>query len=540
MLDIFRLCKKYLALEYKRVVITSLLSFVVSLLIIIQPYIMGSFIDDVLIKKDAKELSVFCAIFLLSSLLIIIFSYIANIVSIKVTTNAGYYLNRELICHMQDAESCKVDSYDSAYLTQRVNNDSNQIVIYCLETIKEIPTNIVTIVACAIYIFTINYIFFLIGIGSAIIYIIAYVTMKRKLYILGYNFKEFQSIFFSKLNEQFRMNSLIKAKSIADVALTRLDSAFNNLFSKILPFQRISYLFGSLDNLISVLIETCIFVVGGLLVFYNTISIGEFTILNTYTIMLQTSVKYFFELGKNTQETKISAERVRDINKIQKEKDGFLILDNINSIEIKNLSLCYDKKIICKKITKSFRSKGIYGIIGENGAGKTTFIKTIIGIHHRYTGNIFINGINIKNINMFKARGELVAFCEQDTLLFQDTAMFNVTFGKFFNDNVITHFARMFGIEGILDDDEPLAENGSNLSGGEQKKLSLARELIIKSDLLILDEPTLNLDKTSKMELMEHLKKLSREKIIMLVTHDQDIMKYMDDIVNLGGANVKE
>ena len=118
--------------------------------------------------------------------------------------------------------------------------------------------------------------------------------------------------------------------------------------------------------------------------------------------------------------------------------------------------------------------------------------------------------------------------------------MFNVTFGKFFNDNVITHFARMFGIEGILDDDEPLAENGSNLSGGEQKKLLLARELIIKSDLLILDEPTLNLDKTSKMELMEHLKKLSREKIIMLVTHDQDIMKYMDDIVNLGGANVKE
>jgi ATP-binding cassette subfamily C protein len=364
--------------------------------------------------------------------------------------------------------------------------------------------------------------------------------MKNRIYNAGYEFKEAQSLFFGSLSEHTKHHKLIKLFSLSKTMLIKLDEAFVRLWGKVLSYQRKSYIFSSLDRIIVIVSQILIFCLGGVFVITNQITIGDITILSSYTGLLVASCSYFFSVGKQMQDTRVSYSRLEDILNISSDSDSNNDFTGaIETVKIKNLSIEYDNRIICYPTELDFNKGKIYGIVGSNGIGKTSLINAIVGlIPNMFSGEILFNNIPIDSMPLDKLRGTKIVVCEQECSLFSDSIYFNLTLGINQNHDHIQEIINTVSLDTYLallpyKERTKIYDMGANISGGENQKISLARALLKTSELLLLDEPTSSMDSCSKKKLFEYLNRIKNDKIIIVVSHDKEIAPFFDAIYHV-------
>ncbi|WP_446899819.1 ATP-binding cassette domain-containing protein [Clostridium sp. LBM24168] len=173
------------------------------------------------------------------------------------------------------------------------------------------------------------------------------------------------------------------------------------------------------------------------------------------------------------------------------------------------------------KFNCNFGLGKIYCIVGENGCGKSTLINIITGLLYNYSGDVYYNGKNIKDIDMYSLRKENIAVTEQEPRC----KILNI---YYFIDNQSKKF------------DEMVNEKSNNISGGEKQKISLIRTFIKNSNVIILDEPTSALDKNTVGSLKEVLVNIKRHKIIIFVTHEDNILSIAYEIIKIKSPTMSE
>lgn len=203
----------------------------------------------------------------------------------------------------------------------------------------------------------------------------------------------------------------------------------------------------------------------------------------------------------------------------------------INDIEFRNISYKYDncERYALKNINFKINAGENIAIVGENGSGKTTLIKLLTGLYENYTGEILINGISIKNLDLEDLRGKIgVIF--QDYTNYNVTLRENVAFGdlSYINDDIKLNDAlRIANVSEIFNNfplglNTPLGswfDHGKELSGGQWQKVALARTFLKNSDIYVLDEPSSALDPLAEKELFNSTLKLTKNKIGIFITH---------------------
>lgn len=157
-----------------------------------------------------------------------------------------------------------------------------------------------------------------------------------------------------------------------------------------------------------------------------------------------------------------------------------------------------------------------------------------------YDGYIYYNGIELKSIDMEYLRGSLIGVTEQNPITIQDSIYNNITLMKYDlpNINNVQMYLEILGLnEFVLSKqmglNELINEKGTNLSGGEKQKLSILRQLLKDPDLMFFDEPTSALDSDSKLKFINYLHKIKKEKIIIIISHDDAIISCCDKVVQL-------
>ncbi|WP_440679466.1 ATP-binding cassette domain-containing protein [Candidatus Pelagibacter sp. HIMB1517] len=213
--------------------------------------------------------------------------------------------------------------------------------------------------------------------------------------------------------------------------------------------------------------------------------------------------------------------------------------DNINfsrNINIENLFFGYDTKV---NIIKNFSLDIKYGekivIAGKSGVGKSTLIKLILGLIEPKTGVIKVDGINIKqNLDSWHQN---IAYVPQNAFLLDDTILNNILFGiKSYSENDLKKCIEICELEPLINSlnqgiNFTAGENGNLLSGGQKQKIIIARALIRKKPLLILDESLNAIDRESRSKILENIKKI-KDKTVILITHDNEF-NFSDKIVNI-------
>lgn len=205
-------------------------------------------------------------------------------------------------------------------------------------------------------------------------------------------------------------------------------------------------------------------------------------------------------------------------------------LGTINEIELKNVSVKYNEQNQVKNINIHFKKGQLYVLKGSSGCGKSTIAKLVAGIVEKDCGSIYVNGTQVQC---------MYPFISQIGFLFQDPYLFNLSLAK----NISyphTHFdyqhpwVKVARIKDILDKKEKEEEIRNTsllaLSGGEQKRICIARCMLEEKDVYILDEPTNDLDSLTVEEIIKALDELKKNHIVIIVSHDKRIMDKADSI----------
>ncbi|MCL1994789.1 MAG: ABC transporter ATP-binding protein/permease [Defluviitaleaceae bacterium] len=535
-MKIFKFCSKYL-LSYKLMLAVHIfLVLCIAFIGILSPLITGNFLDSLVEGGTIEVVVRFCIIFAIISISNILIGYISTILHTKLQTNMAYNLNKDTIAHLQNLSLTYTNRIDTAYINQRVSGDSNEVMAFCIKVLQNTISSVMILVIPFAIMITINWFIALLLLIFFALYIFLYVASKKIIYITSYELKEQRDSFLARLHEQIKHIRLVKLQGIDFI--NKLNTPFSNLMNIVIKNQKINYLVYGLDGFIQTLAQIMLFIVGGIQILNGNFTIGTFTIFSSYFSMVLRSVSYFFNLGKSYQNALVSCTRLSDIFSNEKEEFGINVIDNIKTITLENVSLTRDKKQVINSFNAVFEKGKLYALAGENGSGKTTIIDLIMGMYiNEVQGRISYNDICIKEIDMQNLRKTNLSFVEQEPTLINDTIRYNITLSEeIVGDGEIFKYAQILGIESFITEktlDLQMDEKNTNTSGGEKQKMAILRALYKNAEVMIFDEPTSALDEKSIKLFTKYLLEAKKQKIIIIITHEQRLKDICDIVLYL-------
>lgn len=218
-----------------------------------------------------------------------------------------------------------------------------------------------------------------------------------------------------------------------------------------------------------------------------------------------------------------------------------------NDFEIKNIDFKYDNqkvKIFENLNFKINKKEDLIGIYGESGVGKTTLIDILIGLHNPQKGDFLIDG---ESVDQNSIKGVIFGYVPQSIYLFDESIKNNILIGQKmklsdanYND-ILKQSDLIEFINSLPDGDNTLiGENGAQISGGQKQRIGIARALANKTKILIFDEATSALDQKSEDNIFETIKKLSRKKSIIIITHNKKLLDYCNIIYCLKNKKLEK
>ena len=250
-------------------------------------------------------------------------------------------------------------------------------------------------------------------------------------------------------------------------------------------------------------------------------------------------------LGSTLQNTFAAGNRVLDI------LDETPAVEEINGkkdvafggASVKDVSFSYEDEVILDKVSANIPQNSVVGIVGRSGSGKSTLLKLLMRFWHVNDGSVKISDIDINEINTGNLR-DMESFVTQETHLFHDSIRANLRIARLdATDEEIETACKKASVHEFIMSlpqgyDTPVGELGDTLSGGERQRLGLARAFLHDAPLMLLDEPTSNLDSLNEAVILKSLKEERENKTVVLVSHRQSTMRIVDKVYSVEHGRV--
>lgn len=263
--------------------------------------------------------------------------------------------------------------------------------------------------------------------------------------------------------------------------------------------------------------------------FSGTISIGRFLLYNNSIDNLKDNLVSIFSQLSFLYKNSAMIELIRDFFELEPEdtnEDG-IVVDKINSIKIEGVSYQYQgkKEYALKEINLEIKPGELTIFMGNNGSGKTTLMKIIMGVYNDYTGNVLINGHNLRELNMTHYRNK-VSVLFQNYIKYESSIEDNIRYG---NVNItkqskyIKNILRRVKLGEYTDQLSQMLgyqfQEGTQMSIGQWQKMALGRTLYRDADIYIFDEPNASLDLLTESEILKTIRQETKGKITFIIMH---------------------
>lgn len=269
---------------------------------------------------------------------------------------------------------------------------------------------------------------------------------------------------------------------------------------------------------------------------FSAFLIGVILLMSSYGPVIALS-----NLSSNLLQTLASGERVLSLLAEEpelKDVESAVDLKDVSRIDVENVSFAYGEEQILSDVSLSVKKGEILGIHGRSGSGKSTLLKLLMRFYDPKSGSIKINGEILPNINTRSLRDNM-AYITQQTYIFNETIEENIRLAR--RDatlDEIMEAAKKASIHDfILSLPEgyqtKMTELGGNLSDGEKQRIGIARAFLHNAPIILLDEPTSNLDSLNEAMILKSLLNVKAEKLIILVSHRQSTMAICDQVIGI-------
>ena len=246
-------------------------------------------------------------------------------------------------------------------------------------------------------------------------------------------------------------------------------------------------------------------------------------------------------LSSNLLQTLASGERVLSLLAEEpelKDVESAVDLKDVSRIDVENVSFAYGEEQILSDVCLSVKKGEILGIHGRSGSGKSTLLKLLMRFYDPKSGSIKINGETLPNINTRSLRDNM-AYITQQTYIFNETIEENIRLAR--RDATLEEIMEAAKKASIHDFilslpegyQTKMTELGGNLSDGEKQRIGIARAFLHNAPIILLDEPTSNLDSLNEAMILKSLLNVKSEKLIILVSHRQSTMAICDQVIGI-------
>lgn len=514
------------------------------------PYLQKIFVDDILLGSDKSKLGLFFGVFLGLSLLRGILGYIKEFLFDKFSLNVSKEIRMDLFKKIQSFEFSFFDSTNTGELMSRIGEDVDivwETISYGLRLLIE-----------GIILFIIS-VTIMMSMSPSLTIICLVILLPVGVLAILVNKKFHRN--YSKISDKVADINLMAQQDIAGIRLVKAFAREKYETEKFLKVNkdyydlnitqaRILSNFLPVIDLLTNLTPVAMIIYGGYLVIKGNITMGTLLAFSSYILNLSFCVKNIGGLVNMMSQNRASMDKIFNI---LKRKPQITSMENSynpdkvkGEIEFKNVSFRYNEEEVLKKINLKIPAGSTVAIMGETGCGKSSIL-SLIGRHYDVSsGEVLIDGVNVKKWNLDSLR-ENMAVVFQDTFLFSDSIKDNIDFGGNKSEDEIIEAAKdSCAYDFIKEMPEgfktEVGERGLGLSGGQKQRLAIARALVRKTPILILDDATSALDMETEFNVLKNLSKKQDKATTFIIAHrisgvkDSDIILFMKDgeIVEMG------
>ena len=269
---------------------------------------------------------------------------------------------------------------------------------------------------------------------------------------------------------------------------------------------------------------------------FSAFLIGVILLMSSYGPVIALS-----NLSSNLLQTLASGERVLSLLAEEpelKDVESAVDLKEVSRIDVENVNFAYGEEQILSDVSLSVKKGEILGIHGRSGSGKSTLLKLLMRFYDPKSGSIKINGEILPNINTRSLRDNM-AYITQQTYIFNETIEENIRLAR--RDATLEEImeaAKKASIHNFILSlpqgyQTKMTELGGNLSDGEKQRIGIARAFLHNAPIILLDEPTSNLDSLNEAMILKSLLNVKAEKLIILVSHRQSTMAICDQVIGI-------
>ncbi|EOU2021301.1 ABC transporter ATP-binding protein [Clostridium perfringens] len=514
------------------------------------PYLQKIFVDDILLGSDKSKLGLFFGVFLGLSLLRGILGYIKEFLFDKFSLNVSKEIRMDLFKKIQSFEFSFFDSTNTGELMSRIGEDVDivwETISYGLRLLIE-----------GIILFIIS-VTIMMSMSPSLTIICLVILLPVGVLAILVNKKFHRN--YSKISDKVADINLMAQQDIAGIRLVKAFAREKYETEKFLKVNKDYYdlnitqakilsNFLPVIDLLTNLTPVAMIIYGGYLVIKGNITMGTLLAFSSYILNLSFCVKNIGGLVNMMSQNRASMDKIFNILKIKPQitsMENSYNPDKVKGeIEFKNVSFRYNEEEVLKKINLKIPAGSTVAIMGETGCGKSSIL-SLIGRHYDVSsGELLIDGVNVKKWNLDSLR-ENMAVVFQDTFLFSDSIKDNIDFGGNKSEDEIIEAAKDSCAYDFIKEmpegfETEVGERGLGLSGGQKQRLAIARALVRKTPILILDDATSALDMETEFNVLKNLSKKQDKATTFIIAHrisgvkDADIILFMKDgeIVEMG------
>ena len=477
-------------------------------------------------------------------------TYLSNYLNTWVGANITNRLKMDLYKKMLGFETEFFNKKNSGDIIFMFNNNADLACAGLLTNLKNFVQKFFTALSLSFVLFYNSWQLAIVCIIILLLALMPMATVKKKVKSVMDKSIAADSSLLTAYNETYAGNKTIISYNLSDYQRSKFQQVLDGVFNlKIKMLKRTRWLTPVMHIILSFGIGLAIWL-GSVLILNGTITSGSFVSFLTALIMLYTPMK---SIGSNYNAILMSflaIERVFNIMdsvpQIQEKKDAKPLTKTPQKIEFNNVSFEYKPNVpVLRSLNLTINRGETIAIVGNSGGGKSTFISLLPRFYDVSSGNILIDGIDIRDYTLKSLRNNIsVVF--QDNFLFAGTIRENIMLGNANAtpeqvDNAVKMAYLSDFIKGQKDGlDTQIGERGILLSGGQKQRIAIARAFLKDAPILILDEATSALDNKSEAVVQKAIENLMHDKTVFVVAHRLSTIRHASKIVVINQGEIVE
>ncbi len=549
-----RLYHDYTKKHLKKIIVALLLSVAVAGSTSSIAYLLDPAIKQIFMNKDQTLIIVIPILIVVAFAVKGLSLYIAKVIMIGVSEEVRKDVQVNMLNNLIDADTKLIDNKHSGKFISNLTNDVAHLTNLISTAILNVFKDTLTLIGLLSVMFYQNWELSLIAIIMIPLAYLAARSLGKRITKVSFQQMEWAGVLSSYLIEVFKNHKLIKIFQKEMYEKNRASVFLNNVKEKTkkmaIVFVRASPI---METMTGIVIAILIYYAGRLIM-KDQIDISNFFSFLAAMMLAYQPVRSLATLNIVINNGLVSAKRILPIidekSKLKKNIDDKNLDLNEGNIKFKNIEFSYDnisdditKKTTLKNINLEMQGGKMTALVGYSGSGKSTILNLIPRIYDAENGDITIDNQSIYKTKLVSLR-ENISFVSQDTNLFDDTIKNNIAYAdmdatddEIFNAAKLS-FASEF-IEKLKDKyDTKIGENGIRLSGGEKQRLSIARAILKKSKIILLDEATSSLDAETEDKIQKAINYLTKNRTTIVIAHRLSTILNSDKIYVIDSGHV--